>query len=234
LDEIFETLKQIDLLLMQNQKRVGKLYEQIKFARLDRNVLGAFNNNNNTTLNKSTTSLNAVESADNQDASTTARQRLLDLTNNKLKRDLSSAHVTDLSTQMCSLDLDQQGPSGESSSSAKLRSDMERSSRFYAQLYELLGKRKQLPVQHANFDVLSAFDDVGYTEENNLVLSGESTTAHRNNNLTLNQVNEASFMNFKTATPLQQQYQQSPLIQQQQQIQGEFLIFAFFNCPIQL
>jgi hypothetical protein len=49
LDEIFETLKQIDLLLMQNQKRVGKLYEQIKFARLDRNVLGAFNTTTTTT-----------------------------------------------------------------------------------------------------------------------------------------------------------------------------------------
>jgi hypothetical protein len=113
-----------------------------------------------------------VESAENQDASTTARQRLLDLTNNKLKRDLSSAHVTDLSTQMCLLDLDQQATSGESSSSsssAKLRSDMEKSSRFYAQLYKLLGKRKQLPLQHANFDVLSEFDDVTYTKESEVL-----------------------------------------------------------------
>jgi hypothetical protein len=89
--------------------------------------------------------------------------------------------------------------SGEwsSSSSAKLRSDMERSSRFYAQLYELLGKWKQLPVQHANFDVLSEFNDVAFNEESNLVLSGENTTTRRNN---MNQVNEASFMRFKTTT----------------------------------
>jgi hypothetical protein len=50
------------------------------------------------------------------------------------------------------------------------------------------------------------------TSESNLVFSGENTTARRNN---MNQVNEASFMRFKTITPFQQKYQQSPLIQHQ-------------------
>ncbi len=182
---------------------MGKLYDQIKFSGLDRNILGDFNN----TLNKS---IAAVGNQPHGDAAETNgdRARLPDVADNghAARRSVveanNSNHVTNLSAQMSTLDLDQ------NSDAAKLRASMEKSARFYAQLYDVLSKRKQLPVINANFEKLSLFA-VEYSGEN---VSAKNGGAASGANVTINNMNEASFLNFKTAsmTPIQANNNQPP------------------------
>ena len=119
--------------------------------------------------------------------------------------DTQQQQVRQLAVNMSALELNTE------EREALVRAGMERSARFYAKLYDMLSRRRQLPVVHANFDQLNALHDETYSAEKE-----EADTGANQTNAAL--INEASFLQFKTAqaTPLSNPAIGSIFINQQQ------------------
>lgn len=223
LDGIYDTLRRIELECQQSQKRIQNLYAQIKFLRLDRNILDDFDHGHHQ-QNQS-----KLGESQNVDKQPTDRAQLSDLTNSKIKSTAQTGHnVSFLSRQMNTLELN------DEETERAIKVGMEKSNKFYAQLFDVLNKRKQIPETNANFERLSIWDEKYGGQDKNIVplAAGGADSSI----LGMQNINEASFLNFKTtATPstpnvilntLNQQLNgntstpsvQKPLFQQQQSV----------------
>lgn len=155
-DEIYESIRSIEILINQNNKQVGRLVDQITFLKIDNNRLirdlnliklkvkidqNRFKLVNNLIGNQDKPVEDVKKEELNRDQSGFLEDSLETSRINRYNK----GDDTDLDRRISRLHL--KGTNGE------------RDTQFFSQVYELLRKRKQIPVQEINLKKLDVYDE---------------------------------------------------------------------------
>lgn len=180
--------------ITQNNKKIAKLVEQIKFAKLGRNILHDYR-------------LNMPRSLESQSSQTS------DSTENKenfypgLITSKNKEQLGDLNKKMSDLVIECSVESEE-----QIKKTCEKNSKFYAQLYDVLRKRKQIPSQTANFDRLELLRKKYDESRTTLVVLNDTSFLHAAFSPNVSQIQQA-LPQSQPSTPVQ--IQKLPTVQVQ-------------------
>jgi hypothetical protein len=194
LNEIFENIKSNNVSIIDNQRRISKLIDKLKFLKIGRSAL--------TEYNLSCSPKKPYESEKlmlkNESSEIENQENIPHTMSDKSFKKIDG----DLNEQMSKLKIWQQlhTSSAESSYPTEdmIRENQDRKTKLYTSLYEVLRNRKQVPTQTINFDKLPVIEKIEGLKTMPIVLT------------------DASFLNLKTQpSPNVSSYQ--PQLQQQQQ-----------------
>lgn len=238
-DEIYESIRSIEILINQNNRHVGKIVDQIKFLKIDNNRLIRDLNLlklKDVTSSSEKTPKSAAETSnyieeDSLDASRFGR--------GGDQRARKSGGVTNTTTTTTSMTLEKEE---EENSLDKGLSRMhlkvggeQRDTQFFSQLYEVLRKRKQIPTQEISLNKLDLYDErfdqvaAGAGEGNQVPSSTASKTPYPQqptsiSSAAVSNTIDTSFLKLNspnitavaaaTATPMSQQFQPSAIAAQ--------------------
>ena len=195
LNEVFENIKSNDASIIENQRRITKLIDKMKFLKISRSALSEYN------LICSPKKPFEIE----KNAYTKN-----DLSENRenfpyIMSDRSFNTIDDgINQEMARMKIDEQRLKSSEYSAEKIRENFERKSKLYTDLYEILRKRKQVPTQSVNLDKLPVLEKTDDLKTMPIVLT------------------DTSFLNLKTQpspnVSHQQQQQHQQVTQTQQQV----------------